>query len=92
MALTRDDFLLPHAHLVVDQAVLLHVVAVLHQLGAHLLQGVVVDERLRGLRALAGADHVLGHGLLLLQRGEPARVELFPELETLRIMGLVVAH
>jgi hypothetical protein len=29
---------------------------------------------------------------LLLQRGEPARVELFPELETLRIMGLVVAH
>ena len=30
VTLTRYDFLFPHAHLVVDKTVLLHVVAVLH--------------------------------------------------------------
>lgn len=37
VTLTRYDFLFPHTHLVVNQTVLLHVVAVLDQLRAHLL-------------------------------------------------------
>jgi hypothetical protein len=37
VTLTRYDFLFPHTHLVVDQTVLLHVVAVLDQLCAHFL-------------------------------------------------------
>lgn len=37
VTLTRYDFLFPHAHLVVNQTVLLHVIAVLDQLRAHLL-------------------------------------------------------
>jgi hypothetical protein len=37
VTLTRYDFLFPYAHLVVDQTMLLHVVAVFDKLRAHLL-------------------------------------------------------
>lgn len=51
--LTRNDFFLPDAHLVVNESVLLHVVAVLDKLRTHLLEHIVVDSRLRRLRILA---------------------------------------
>jgi len=80
VALTCYYFFLPYTHLVVDKAVLLHAVAVLDELGAHLLQEVVVDQRLWRGRTLARVDHFLCHCLLLLQRREPAGVELIPQL------------
>ena len=92
MVLTRYDFLFPYTHLVVDKTVLLHGVAILDELGAHLLKKLIVDQRFWRLWSLARCGHFLRHGLLLLQCSEPAGVEFFPQLQTLLVVGFVVAY
>lgn len=71
---------------------LLHVVAVLHELRAHFFEEVIVYQSGRRLRSLASADHVLSESLLFLQGREPTGVELFPKHEALRVVVLVVAN
>lgn len=92
IARTGCDFLFPHAHLVVDKPVLLHVVAILYELAAHLLDEVVFDDGLRRLRSMACGLHVFDHVELLLEQAQPAVVELFPQLEAHLIMRFVVAY
>lgn len=76
--LTAHDFLLPHAHLVIHQAVLLQAVAILHQSLGHSLQELLPEEVSRRWRRLSGIEHQLRIVFLALENRKPAQIEFAP--------------
>lgn len=86
---TAQDLLLPNAHLVVHQAVLLHLVAQLDQALGHVVHHVGAEET--GVwRLVADLQQVGCHVLLFLANRQPADVEVIPELQPVGVQQLIV--